>query len=272
MGIYNEYYQKYYSNMKRQSGISEYKPTKYSGNSTKSSQYKVNSRRISTFPIYLNVIGKGFVNIFTIQCIIVAVLLVGLFVSRTYSEGYVNKAYDKGIAIINNGLLNEKNITKENIVQAFKKENIAQLFRGENITEVFNEMKSIVNFEKKKETYIKENYVAPVSITDKNQITMKDNRLLVDLTSESVIKASFPGKVKNFTGGKEITLTIDYGDGVEIKYFGLSESEVKIGDTVDTGEILGKINENEDSTLGIEVFYMGNILSPEKCFNFETML
>lgn len=280
MGIYNEYYQKYYSNMKKQYGISQYKSTGYSGNSTKASQYKVNSRR-STFPIYLNIMGKGFANIFIIQCMIVLVMIVGLFISRTYPSGYINKVYDKGIAIINNGLLKEQNINKENIVQAFKKENligvfnsdgIAKLFNSDNITEVFNEMKSVTNFEEKKEEYIKENYVAPVSISDKNQVTVKDNRLLIDLTSESVVKASFPGKVKSYTDGKEITLTIDYGDGVEIKYYGLSESKVKNGDSVDTGEILGKVNGSNDNTLSIEVFYMGNILNPEKCFNFKTIV
>lgn len=280
MGIYNEYYQKYYSNMKKQCGISQYKPTGYGGNNTKASQYKVNSRR-STFPIYLNVMGKDFANIFIIQCIIVLVILVGLFISRTYPSAYINEVYDKGIAIIDNGLLKEQNINKEKIVQALKKENltellkgdsIAKLFNSNSITEVFNEMKSAVNFEENKEAYIKENYVAPVSITDKKQVTLKESRLLIALTSESVIKASFPGKVKSYTDGKEITLTIDYGDGVEIKYYGLSESKVKVGDTVDTGEILGKVNGSKDNILGIEVFYMGNILNPEKCFSFEDII
>ncbi len=271
MGIYNEYYQKYYSNMKKQSGISEHKHIKHNGNNPKASNYKVNSRR-SAFPIYLNVMGKGFANIFIIQCTIVLILLAGLFLSRTYPSGYVNKAYDKGIAIIDNGLLKEGNITKENIVQAFKKENIVQIFKGESITEVFNEVKSMVNFEEKKEAYIKENYINPIDVKDKKQVNVKDNKVLVDLTSESTIKASFPGKVKTITEGKEITLSIDYGDGIEMKYSGLSESQVKIGDAVDTGEIIGKINGNEDNILSIEVFYMGNILNPEKCFNFETII
>ena len=271
MGIYNEYYQKYYSNMKKQSGISEYKPAKYNGNNTKASHYKVNGRR-NTFPIYLNVMRKGFVNIFIVQCIIVLVLLAGLFIAKTYPNGYVNKGYDKGIAIINNGLLNGKNITMENIVQAFNKENILNIFKKEKITEVFNEVKSIVSFEEKKENYIKENYVTPITITDKKQITVKDNRLFLNLASESDIKASFPGKVKSIIEGKEITLTIDYGDGIEMKYFGLSNSEVKIGDVVDTGEVIGKIKGDEGNILSIEVFYMGNILNPEKCFNFETMI
>jgi len=271
MGIYNEYYQKYYSNMKKQTGTSEYKPTKYSGNSTKGSNNKLNSRR-NTFPIYLNIFGKGFANILIIQCVIVLVLLAGLFLARTYPNSYVNKVYDKSIAIINNGLLKEKNITVENIVQAFKKKNILDVFKEEKITEVFNEVKSMVSFEEKKENYIKENYVNPITIKDKNQITIKDNRLSLSLTNESDIKASFPGKVKSVTEGKEITLILDYGDGIEMKYYGLSGSKVKIGNAVDTGEVIGTVKGDEGNILSIEVFYMGNILNPEKCFNFETMI
>jgi len=107
-----------------------------------------------------------------IQCVIVLVLIAGLFLARTYPNSYVNKVYDKSIAIINNGLLKEKNITMENIVQAFKEKSILDIFKEEKITEVFNEVKSMVNFEEKKENYIKENYVNPIIIKDKNQITI----------------------------------------------------------------------------------------------------
>lgn len=253
MGIYNEYYQKYYSNIKKHPGIKEYTSAKYNESKGSSSKKFKGSRNRSSFPIYLNIMGKGFANILIIQCVVIIILTSGLFVTKLYPSGYIRKAYDVGLNYVNNGILQKEEINKEDVVQ------------------VFNQVKAFVTFEEKQEEYIRKNYVFPISEENKNKITIEGNKLLVDLKEEGNVNSSYSGKVKSISKGNTTTLLINHGGGIEIKYSGLYDSGVTEGDNVHAGDIIGKFNGGENNRLSIEVFYMGSLLSPEKCFDLAAL-
>ncbi|MEG1255150.1 M23 family metallopeptidase [Clostridium sp.] len=262
MGIYNEYYQKYYSSIKKQENGKEYTPQRYNGtNSTRYNKYTSNNSK-TRFPIYLNFMGKGFANIFIVQSLVVVVFIGGILIARTYPGGYVSSLCDKGISYINNGILGKNHIAMEDITDEFIKD---------NATQVFNEIKSFITMEEKKEDYIKKNYKFPVDIDKGKEISISENKLLINLTNETDVKAAYSGKVKSVIDGDKTTVIINHGDGIEIKYGGLSKDNITEGMDVKVNDIIGKYVDGSDNILSIEVLYMGSMLNPAKCFNLETM-
>ncbi|MEG0133636.1 MAG: M23 family metallopeptidase [Clostridium sp.] len=270
MGIYNEYYEKYYSGIKKQGNSKGYVPQRYSKNKNgKNVSYKGDIKNY--FPIYLNVMGKGFANIFIIQAAVVVVLIIGILAAKVYPGGSISKACDKGIAYINQGVFDKGTISMENISEVFTLENASHLFSKENVIQVFNEVKSFVTMEESKEEYIKANYTFPVMIKEGNKVSVEGSRLLVGVVDEVEIKSAYAGKVKSVTSGDNITVLIAHGDGIEIEYGGLSEATVTNGMEVNSNDKIGKSVYELNSEVSIEVFYMGSVLNPGKCFSLETM-
>ncbi len=244
MGMYNDYYKKYYSTINKQSSASRvYVPGGHRGTSV-----EVHGKGISSFPIFLNVFGKGYTSILIVQCVVTLILFVGLILYRVYPTTYIGRAYSTGLNYMSKSIAVE-DITKEKVVG------------------VFNEFKSVLNFNEKKELYISENYIYPVTTEEQSDYSVNDNKLFINAKEGSFVRASYPGKVKEIDESGAIT--INYGDGIEMTYSGLGEVNAMEGMTLDTNDVIGKAIAEAENKISIEIFYMGDKLNPENCFNLN---
>lgn len=244
MGMYNDYYKKYYSSINKQSSASKaYVPGGHRGISV-----GVQGKGFSSFPIFLNVFGKGYTSILIVQCVVTLILFVGLILYRVYPTTYIGKAYGTGLSYMSKGVAVE-DITKEKVVG------------------VFNEIKSVLNFNEKKELYISENYIYPVITEEQSDYSVNDNKLFINAKAGGAVRASYPGKVKEVDESGAVT--INYGDGIEMTYSGLGEVSATEGMILDTNDVIGKAIAEAGNKISIEIFYMGDKLDPVNCFNLN---
>lgn len=243
MGMYNEYYKKYYTNMGQQGASKAYGHKGYAGNA------KVETRKNGSgiFPIFLNVFGKGYFNIFIGQCVVTLILFGGLILYRAYPATDLGKAYAMGLDYM----------SKEIKVEDLSKEQVAA---------VFNEVKSVFDFNEKKEVYISENYLYPIASDSNNSFTVEDNKLIIKADQGTDIRASFPGKVKTVKNG---VVTVNYGEGVEMIYSGLGDVKAVEGMALDSNDIIGKAGAGVEGAISIEILYMGDKLNPFNCFKLD---
>lgn len=246
MGMYNDYYKKYYSNMEQQSSTKAYVPRGYNGN-VKTEGY---NKGIGIFPIFLNVFGKGYINIFIGQCVITLILFGGLILYRAYPTSDLGKVYSAGLDYMGK-TISVKDISKE------------------QVTAVFGEVKSVFNFNEKKEVFISENYLYPVAADKNSSFSVENNNLIIKAAEGTEIRASYSGKVKSVKNG---VITINYGQGVEMIYSGLGEVKVVEGMVLELNDIIGKAGSETGNSLSIEVLYMGDKLNPFNCFKLNRTL
>lgn len=246
MGMYNDYYKKYYANMGQQSASKAYVPKGYSGSVKGESRNKGSA----IFPIFLNVFGRGYTNIFIGQCVITLMLFGGLILYRAYPTTDLGKAYAIGLDYMG------KSISVED-------------FSKVEVTSVFNEVKSVFNFNEKKEGFISENYLNPVAGDSGSSFQVEDNKLVIKTEAEADIRASYEGKVKAVKDG---IVTINYGEGIEMIYNGLGEIKATEGMTLKANDIIGKAKAGSEGDVSIEILYMGDKLNPSNCFNLNKTL
>lgn len=243
MGMYSDYYKKYYSNIDMNNSSKEYIPRGYYNNS----KAKAPTKAIGSFPVFLNIFGKRYMNIFIAQCILTLILLGGLIFCRLYPTTEIGKIYTEGLSYMSMNL-EIKDISKEDVVS------------------VFNNFKGMLDFNEKKELYINENYMYPVQDQKESSYWIEDNSLMIKTTGSKDIRASFPGKVKDVTDG---VVRINYGEGVEMVYNGLSDIKAVEGMELDSKDIIGKTNTDLGGVISIEILYMGERLNPSNCFNLD---
>lgn len=246
MGMYNDYYKKYYANMGQQSASKAYMPRGYNGNA------KVDSHNngAGIFPIFLNVFGRGYINIFIGQCIVTLVLFGGLILYRAYPGTDLGRVYALGLDYMSKGIKVEE-------------------FSKEQVVAVFNEVKSVLNFNEQKEAYISENYLYPVTDKGESSFAVEDNMLVIKATEGTDVRASYPGKVKSV---KDSSVTVNYGEGIEMVYNGLTNITALEGMTLDSNDVLGKVGNVEKGAVSIEILYMGDRLNPFNCFELNKTL
>ena len=250
MGIYNEYYKKYYTDVKNQEGIKiRSNSHQYRPNAISNHEYE--RKKVSGFPIFLNIFGKGYGTIFIVQAVIIIILIVGLIGTKFYPTTAIATIYNKGIAYIDTGIVKNDD---EGILE---------------VKAVFNDVKSFLAIDAKKEAYITENYGLPVDVASVTNIDLMEDKVVLTLKDDSYIRAAYSGTIKEVIKDEETTLLINHGDGIEIKYIGLDDVTVAKGDRVGKGGILGSTSENSEGNVTIEIFYMGSRLDPSKCFQFK---
>lgn len=247
MGMYNDYYKKYYSNIGQQGASKAYVPKGYNG----SVKVEENQKGDNVFPIFLNMFGKGYINIFIGQCVLTLMLFSGLILYRAYPTTELGKFYSQGLEYMN------KDLSKEINVERFSKEHVVA---------TFNEVKSLLNFNEKKEDYISENYICPVPREGGSSYIVRDDKLVITTLNDTNIISSYPGRVKSVKDG---VVTINYGEGIEMIYTGLKDVLAVEGMELDSNEVIGKTGVSSEGEVSIEILYMGDRLSPLNCFNLD---
>ncbi len=243
MGMYNDYYKRYYANIGHQSVSKAYVPRGYNGNA----KVEGHNKGAGVFPIFLNVFGKGYINIFIGQCVITLILFGGLILYRAYPTTNLGKAYAFGMDYLSRGVNLEE-------------------FSKEQVAAVFKEVKSVFDFNEKKEAYISANYLYPVAGDSESSSSIENNKLVIEASEGTDIRASYPGKVKAVKDG---IVTINYGEGIEMVYSGLMDVKAVEGMALDSNDVIGKAGEEAEGAISIEILYMGDKLNPSNCFNLN---
>ncbi|MEG0772353.1 M23 family metallopeptidase [Clostridium sp.] len=255
MGNYNDYYQRYYSSIPRQT--SRQNMNKKISTSNMNS-YKL-SRRKGNF--ILNRF-QNFGSRFIIQLTVVLFLMIVLLSCKTFNNVYTRDIYD---------------FSKEVIEKSYNINTMLDKVKQFNFEEV--ETKSIMFIEKIRSTItggetlqdeVKTDYALPVSMNNSNgedstslliQGVNKENMLWIKLDNESDINSCQKGKIKKIDsdGSFGTYIVIDHGKGIETKYNNLTEVTVKVGDEVEKGQVIGKIKPDFPNfkTFYFELLYMG---------------
>ena len=252
MGIYNEYYKKYYMDVKGSGNPKEYKSTNQYKQGTTTSSSNGQGRE-NSFPIFLNIFSSRFTSIFVVQTAVVVVLFLLIIGSKLYPASIANNVCEKVYSYIDTGILQK------------------DLLKNKDVLAAFNEVKSFFSIDQREENYIMKNYSVPVDLNNVSEVKIVQDKLVLSFKDEAYIRASFSGTVKEVQKEEGVSLLIDYGDGIEIKYMGLEESSINKGDKVEKGSVLGGIMNTKESTATIEIYYMGSRLDPSKCFNLESI-
>lgn len=242
MGIYNEYYKKYYLDVRDRKEPNGYRGSKYKpGQSTP-------SKRISSFPIMINVFGRGYHFIFTTQAVIVIVLIMMVIGVNMYKDPVALKIYDRCLHYIDTGIFEND--------EAVEKKALG----------IYNDIKSLFLIDERKEEFISQNYIMPVDKMAIEDVEILDGEMLITTSGKESVRPAYKGVIKKVESNDNEIL-INHGDGVEIRYIGVNDILVKAGDQVTTDSILGGVSDN--GNVGVEVYYMGNRLDPLKCFDME---
>lgn len=252
MGIYNEYYKKYYMDVKESENPKEYKSANQYKLGVAASSSNSNGRG-RAFPIFLNIFSSKFTLIFVVQTAVVVVLFLLIIGARLYPTSIAKEICEKGYEYIEVGIFKE------------------DLLKNKDVIAAFNEVKALFNIDEREESYVMKNYSVPVDLNNISTVKMVEDKLVLSFKDEAYIRASFSGTVKEVQKEDSISILIDHGNGIEIKYMGLEESSINKGDKVEKGSILGGIINTKASNAIIEVYYMGSRLDPSKCFNLENI-
>ncbi|MDD6794587.1 MAG: M23 family metallopeptidase [Clostridiaceae bacterium] len=144
----------------------------------------------------------------------------------------------------------------------------------ERILDYIDEINSAVNGEKTLKEKIKDNYIVPVSgIVTKSQES--SNSIDIITEGENDILSVYDGIVEESVDeGENKYLLINHDNGVESYYGLLSVINVKKGDKVAKGQVIGKAgNVDSDKKKGIEfkMIYMGNEKSPGDLLDLSSL-
>lgn len=238
MGIYNEYYKRYYVDLKKGNRSPQYRPE--SG--------KINYGKQQRDKFTLNIFSRSFVTNFTVQASVAIVLILGIVAAKLYPDSVVSEVYAKGKYYMEKGVIS------------------AEVFKSEQIAETFNQIKDFVAVDDKKEAFIMKNYKVPVDLLSVTDIKYTEGKVTMTLKNDSYIRAAYGGVVKEIKEGETSEVLVNHGNGVEIMYIGMDNFQVAKGSKVNSGDILGAVSGKNGNEITIEVFYMGSRLRPEKCF------
>ena len=210
--------------------------------------------------------GEKIANKFIFQLVASLTLLIGFFVLKMIPIEGAKEAY-----IVSKEAI-DKNFDINKAVMAI---NIPQL-EGykENALDYIEQIKSKVTGKKTLKEVIKEEYITPV-VGEYKKLEGENIGLLIMSSEGKDVMASFDGtvrEVKEGNDGKHIV--VDHGNGVETYYGLLSNLEVKEGDEIKKGQVLGKTGSlDEEGTKGIvyKLIYMGMEKDPTEILDFSNI-
>ncbi|MGG7176784.1 peptidoglycan DD-metalloendopeptidase family protein [Clostridium paraputrificum] len=144
----------------------------------------------------------------------------------------------------------------------------------ETALDYIDEIKSLITGDKTLKDSIKEEYMIPV-VGKIKSLEGENTGLVIQTDGEKEIQATFDGtirEVKEEDSGKHVI--IDHGKGVETYYGLLSSTDLKEGDVVKKGEVIGKtgiIDSTETKGIVYKFIYMGIEKDPTEFIDFSSL-
>lgn len=254
MGNYREQYERYYGGIRRKTSGSNFKSQVYVKNNNLSSI----DRNTGLAERWTKKLLWQLVGALVLVCLILAIKIIPLQETKV--------AYNKS-----KELMNEKINIKDTIISI----NIPDTEEyKERILDYIDEINSAVNGDKTLKEKIKDDYIVPVSGTI-NKSQDSNNTIDIITDGENDILSVYDGVIEEVVAdGENNCLLINHDNGVKSYYGLLSSINVKKGDKVSKGQIIGKSG-NVDSTKkkGIEfkMIYMGSEKNPEDLMDLSSL-
>lgn len=269
MGNFNSQYENYYNTLSKKGYGQNKLPYKRQSNIKESIFSK--RKLLRTFEIQL--IGTVVLFLFAFTC--------KLYVNPqtkmvyNYSKNIVNENFDYKSAI-----LYVKSIDVNNLVKSIKNGNITDF--QNKATNWIDSVRTKVMGGKTTKENITNNFIVPVNGRVlqgygqmKNSTTGEvefHKGIDIECSLNTDIKASYNGFIKETGEDKTLGkyLVIDHENGIETKYAHMNSIQVKKGDKVNKGQIVGKSGNMGNVTspsLYFELIYMGENLDPQQYFN-----
>lgn len=256
MGNYREQYEKYYKDIKTNSGAAAYKrASTYQASNLK----RENNKKKNIF--------EGIVKKLIWQLSISLALLVVVFTLKYIpTEGKGDEFYELSKDVISNDLNFSGAVSNIDIPEV-------EEYR-EKFLDYIDEVKASVSGERTLKELIKEDYVEPVSGKIK-YINGESKGVAISTEDKEEVVSVYGGtieKVNDDADGK--CVIINHGNGTETYYESLSEVEVEEGDVITKGEIVGKCG-NIDTTgkkgVIFKFMYLGNEKNPSDVMDLSSL-
>ena len=255
MASYKDQYERYYGNVR----------TKAPG--------KVQKRDTSLDVLYgrgrskkRKSMGEKMANKFIFQLVASLILLVGFLVLKMIPIEGAKEAYIVSKEAIDKNFDINKAVMAINIpeIEGYK----------ESALDYIEQIKSKVTGKKTLKEIIKEEYITPI-VGDYKRLEGENVGLIIMSSEGKDVMASFDGKVREVKEDNDSKhIIVDHGNGVETYYGLLSTLEVKEGDEIKKGQILGKTGSiDSDGTNGIiyKFIYMGVEKDPTEILDFSNV-
>lgn len=144
----------------------------------------------------------------------------------------------------------------------------------ETALDYIDEFKSFVTGEKTLKESIKEEYIVPVLGSVKS-LSGENTGVIIQTDGDKDIIASFDGKVREVKEeGSDKHIILDHGNGIETYYGLISKAEVKVGDKVKKGQLIGKtgaVDSEDTKGMVYKVIFMGIEKDPLKFMDFSSL-
>lgn len=252
MGDYNSQYEKYYKAMKSKvPGQVPQKSSPYDGMGRRGDNGNLGGKLAKRFIFQL------------VGALILLVIFMGIKMIpiEGAKEAYIvtREAIDKDFDV-------EEAVMAVNIpgVEDYK----------ETVLDYIDEFKSFVTGEKTLKENVKEEYVVPV-IGAVSQLVGEDVGVIIRTEGDKDVIASYDGKVREVKEeGNEKHIIVDHGNGIETYYGLISQVDVKEGDKVTKGQLIGKTGMlDSEGTKGMvyKIMYMGIEKDPLEFMDFSAL-
>lgn len=245
MGSYKKQYEIYYSSLRNKKSVPERERDTLN---RKNNQKNDNNK---------------YLNKFLRQCCAAGVLLGMVLIIKNIPLQETKEVYTISRDVVDDNLILTKCVMAINIP---KLDNYK-----EKTLDFIDKCKSDVTGKKTLKEVIRNNFIIPVSGKYKSLNKENEAGIIIKTDKNKDVLASYRGTVIDINCiNKEKYITIDHGNGVESYYGCLSSTNVKEGDKIKKGQIIGKAGtvDKEDGVI-YKIIYLGMEKDPTELINFD---
>lgn len=245
MGSYKKQYEIYYSSLRNKKNIGEGK-----GNATRVNNGFKND-------------NNKFINKFFRQCLATGILLGMILIIKNIPLKETREIYTLSKDVVNDNLTFTKCVMSINIPKLNNYK--------EKTLDFIDKCKSDITGKKTLKEIIKNNFDIPVCGKYETLSNKSETGIIINTEKNKEIASSYKGTVIDVSNiNKKKYITIDHGNGIESYYGCLSSTNVKEGQKVNKGEIIGRAGtiKNSDGII-YKIIYLGMEKNPIELMNFD---
>lgn len=275
MGNYNNEYEGYYGKiLEKQRRGANYRG--YNGTGYSRGSYRDENRSNNNKPLF-DFSKEGIFKRIMQELIGVLCLMILVVICKTVNIPQIDWLYSYGKNVVNENF-DYKQVINYDYGTLLAKVNVNFSNSNDLRTELENYVetfKSKFTGEKTQKDEMKDTFISPLkgTILENSEKEIGDKGVIIQGDIDEEVVCVYEGTVKKLGDDPKLGkyMIIDHGNGVESKYSNLKETELKEGDSVGKGELIGKVDENKGLNIkGVifQLFIMGTAKNPLEYMQF----